>query len=145
MIDLSQLPPEQQLDFWLGDWHVTWGDDQHGRNTITRILDSNVIQENFNGAPAMDFRGLSLSVYSPRLGQWRQTWVDSEGNNWAFRGGLQGDEFILATDDVKDDRPIKLRMVFFNIAQDQLDWRWERSDDNGRTWQLQWHIHHRHL
>ena len=29
-----------------------------------------------------------------------------------------------------------------NIARDALDWRWERSDDNGQTWQVQWQIHY---
>jgi hypothetical protein len=143
MIDLSQLQPEEQLDFWLGDWDVSWGDDQQGRNTITRILDSRVIQEQFDGAPALDFRGMSLSVYNPRLGLWRQTWVDSEGNYWDFRGGMQGNEMILSTDDVVEGQPVKLRMVFYNIAEEELDWRWERSGDDGRTWQLQWHIHYR--
>jgi hypothetical protein len=143
MINLSQFSPEQQLDFWLGDWHVSWGDDQHGRNTITRILDSRVIQEQFDGAPSLDFRGMSLSVYSHRLGQWRQTWVDSEGNYWDFRGGVQDNEMILSTDDVVEGQPVKLRMVFYNIAEEELDWRWERSGDDGRTWQLQWHIHYR--
>ena len=143
MIDLSKLPPEEQLDFWLGEWDVSWDGDQHGRNTITRILDSRVIQEQFDGAPSLNFRGMSLSTYSARLGRWRQTWVDSEGNYWDFRGGVQGDEFILDTDDVIDGRPVRLRMVFYNIAREELDWRWERSDDDGRTWQLRWHLHYR--
>lgn len=31
--------PERQLDFWLGDWEVSWGEDQQGTNRIERILD----------------------------------------------------------------------------------------------------------
>jgi hypothetical protein len=142
MIDLSTLPPEEQFDFWLGQWDVSWGEDQHGSNHVTRILGSRVIQENFNGAPAIDFQGMSVSVYSPRLEQWRQTWVDNNGNYWDFTGGVQGSEMILATDDVVEGQPVKLRMVFYNIAQDELDWRWERSDDDGRTWQEQWRLHY---
>ena len=72
MRDLMNLPPHEQFDFWLGEWDVSWGDGQHGRNHVTRILDSHVIQESFNGAPAVEFQGLSLSVYSPRLRQWQQ-------------------------------------------------------------------------
>lgn len=143
MIDLAQLPPEKQLDFWLGEWDVSWGDGQHGSNHITRILGSRVIQEEFNGAPAMDFQGKSLSVYSPRLGQWQQTWVDNEGSYWHFLGGVQDNQMILATDDVVDGRPVRLRMVFYNIDHDELDWRWERSDDGGQTWQVKWQIRYR--
>jgi hypothetical protein len=142
MIDLTQLPPEQQLDFWLGSWTVTWGDDQHGSNEITRILDGRVIEENFDGAPTIDFRGLSHSVYSAHIGLWRQTWVDNGGAYWHFTGSVAPDHFIFAADDIADGRPIKLRMVFYNIAEDQLDWRWERSDDNGQNWQLRWQLHY---
>ena len=24
MQDINQLPPEKQLDFWLGEWDVSW-------------------------------------------------------------------------------------------------------------------------
>jgi hypothetical protein len=143
MIDLTRLAPEKQLDFWLGEWDVSWDDDQHGSNHITRILDDKVIQEKFDGAPAIPFQGLSLSVYSPHVGLWRQTWVDDEGSYWHFLGGVENNEMILATDDVVDGRPVKLRMIFYNIDHDQLDWRWERSDDGGQTWQLKWQLHYR--
>ena len=143
MFSLSQLPPEKQLDFWLGEWDVSWGDDQRGTNHITRELNDRVIEENFDGNPAMAFQGRSVSVYSAKLGQWQQTWVDTEGNYWHFLGGAQGDEFIFAADDLIQSRPVKLRMVFSNIDTDQLDWRWERSDDGGRTWELKWKISYR--
>lgn len=142
-MELSQLPSEQQLDFWLGQWDVSWGDDQHGSNHIRRILDGRVIQENFDGGSTAPFQGTSLSVYSPKLNCWQQTWADSQGNYWHFRGGVVGDELILGTDDTVEGQPIKLRMVFYNVAHDELDWRWERSDDGGQTWNLKWHIHYR--
>jgi len=44
---------------------------------------------------------------------------------------------------VRDGRPVKLRMVFYNIAADSLDWDWERSDDDGASWTLQWRLHYR--
>ena len=98
-----------------------------------RILDDRVIQENFDGSPAMDFRGMSLSMYSEKIDRWQQTWTDSQGSYWHFTGGAVGNEFVLSTNDVLDGQPVLLRMVFFNIAQDSLDWRWERSTDNGET------------
>lgn len=142
MLDLTQLPPERQLDFWLGAWDVSWGDGQMGTNHITRILDGRVIQENFDGQPALAFQGMSLSVYSAKLKQWQQTWADSSGNYWHFLGGLDGEQFILTTEDVLEGQPVHLRMRFYNIARDTLDWMWERSDDGGQTWQAKWHIHY---
>lgn len=135
--------PERQLDFWVGEWDVSWGEDQHGTNRVERILDGKVIQENIDGRPAMPFRGKSLSVYNTRLGRWQQTWVDTEGNYWHFNGGLEDDRFVLATEDVVDDKPVHLRMVFYDIAAESLKWRWERSEDGGQTWELRWLIHYR--
>ena len=83
MPENAKVPPETlQFDFWLGEWDVAWGDDQHGSNHIVRILDGAVIQENFDASPVMPFRGMSLSVYNPRRQKWQQTWTDTGGNYW---------------------------------------------------------------
>lgn len=135
--------PERQFDFWLGEWDVSLGEDQHGSNRIERILDGKVILENFDGNPAIPFRGMSLSVYNPRLGRWQQTWVDTEGNYWHFNGGFKDDRMVLTTEDVIDGKLVQLRMVFYDIAADTLKWQWERSEDGGKTWQVRWLIHYR--
>jgi hypothetical protein len=100
-------------------------------------------REQFDGCPAMNFRGMSLSVYDTRREQWRQTWVDMEGNYWAFRGGFEDGRMILATEEVVEGQDVLLRMVFYDIAADELEWSWERSDDGGESWQQKWHIHYR--
>ncbi len=134
--------PARALDFWLGDWTVSWGDGLTARNTVEAILGGAVMRESFDGHPGASFQGVSLSVYSPALGLWRQTWVDSDGSYWAFTGGPEGDRFCFATDDVQQGKPIKLRMTFYHIAADALDWDWERSDDGGGTWTLKWRLHY---
>jgi hypothetical protein len=136
------MAPEEQFDFWLGDWDVSWGEGQQGTNRIDKILDGKVIREQFDGNPAMDFRGMSLSVYDSRGEQWRQTWVDMRGNYWAFEGAFEEGRMTLATEVVVEDKAVMLRMVFYNIAADELDWSWERSDDGGDSWQQNWHIHY---
>jgi hypothetical protein len=76
-----------------------------------------VIQENFDGNPSAPFRGISLSAYNTKLGCWQQTWVDDQGAYWHFKGGVHGQEMILATDDLDNDgKPIQLRMVFCNCS-----------------------------
>lgn len=49
---------------------------------------------------------------------------------------------VLVTDDVRDGRPVKLRMVWHNLGPHSLDWNWERSDNAGQTWQPLWQIHY---
>jgi hypothetical protein len=141
------LPAEaHQFDFWLGDWDLTWEGGGRGRNRISRILDGQVIQEQFSGSTArLDDRqllGLSVSVYVPALGAWRQTWVDSSGNYLDFIGTYADGKLTLSMERAVNGRPAKYRMVFYNIATDTLDWNWERSEDGGQSWELLWRIHY---
>jgi hypothetical protein len=140
--NIDELPPDKQLDFWLGAWDVSWGEGEIGSNLVQRVLDGRVIQEDFDGTPAISFQGHSVSVYSPQHRQWQQTWVDTDGNYWHFLGGWEGDRFVLMTDDIVQNRPVKYRMVFYDIARDGLEWVWERSDDGGKTWVVKWQIHY---
>jgi hypothetical protein len=32
------------------------------------------------------------------------------------------------------------RMVCYNITDNEFDWNWERSDDNGKTWNVRWQL-----
>jgi hypothetical protein len=112
----------QQFDFWLGDWDVSWSDGQRGTNRVDKILNGKVIREQFDGNPGAPFQGMSLSVYDTQTELWRQTWVDTEGNYWAFEGGFEDGRMTLSTEVEAEGKPVQLRMVFYNITADQLDW-----------------------
>jgi hypothetical protein len=43
----------------------------------------------------------------------------------------------------RDGKQIRQRMVFKNIRGNEFDWSWERSEDGGKTWQVQWPIHYK--
>ena len=64
-------PQQKQLEFWVGEWDLTWpgnnpGETAHGTNSIKRILDGCIVQENFSGGDAMHLRGQSVSIYDIR-------------------------------------------------------------------------------
>lgn len=139
-------PPEsRQFDFWLGSWDLTWGEDGRGTNVVSKILDGQVVQEQFTGEPSTPYYGLSLSVYDGQAGCWQQTWVDSQGAYLDFRGGWEADSarMVLSRPAVVDGQPVRQRMVWYNITADSLEWCWERSADDGATWQTLWHIRYR--
>jgi hypothetical protein len=78
--------PENQFDFWLGEWDATWGEDGKSTNHVTRILDGKVVQEDFN---APDLHGMSFSVYDAQRKLWCQTWIDNNGSYLDFTGNFE--------------------------------------------------------
>ena len=132
----------RQFDFWLGEWDLSWGEGGRGKNRISKEHGGCVIQEKFDGRPGMAFTGMSVSVYNPRRGVWQQTWVDSNGTYLDLEGGFDGGEMILMCERDVEGKNALLRMVFHNIQDDALDWRWERSFDGGESWEPRWEIHY---
>ena len=93
--------PENEFDFWLGEWNVTWGETGKGTNNIERILGGKIIQENFI---APDLHGMSVSSFDPERGVWCQTWVDSNGSYLDFTGRFEDDRMILTRNAIVRDR-----------------------------------------
>lgn len=142
------LPQQKQLDFWLGDWDLTWpgpkpGDTLHGSNHVVRILGQCVVQENFDGGGSPPFTGMSVSLYDLRSGRWRQTWVDSQGSYLELVGDFKDGQMVLSRETSKPDgSKIWQRMIYKNIAPAEFDWSWETSTD-GKTWTVAWPIHYK--
>ena len=122
---------QRRFDFWLGEWDLSWGDGATATNSI--YLD-------FDGRPSLELQGTSLSTYDPVAGTWRQTWVDNQGTRFEFAGAFRDGEMDLHTETEVLRRPALLRMRWFNIRGDALDWAWERSDDGGRSWTPLWEV-----
>jgi Protein of unknown function (DUF1579) len=141
-------PEQKQFDFWLGEWDLTTpgkqpGEVVHNTNTIKRILDDCIIQENFAGGGASPLRGMSVSVFDPKTSKWKQTWVDNQGSYLDFTGEFKGGQMVLSRTATRPDgAQIAQRMVWKNIKPDEFDWSWERSKDGGQTWEVLWPIHY---
>ena len=139
---------QRQLDFWVGEWDLTWpdvpsGKVMHGTNSIRRVLDSCVVEENFSGGTDAALRGKSVSLFDKPAGKWKQTWVDNEGSYLDFVGEFKDGQMILAREVTRPDGTRSLqRMVFKNIGADAFDWSWEGSNDGGKTWNVNWPIHY---
>jgi len=143
--------PERAFDFWVGEWalesrsRVDYERDEWttgpASNRISRILDGRALLEEFDGRPAEEFRGTSLTAWDGST--WRQVWVDTSGNWMEFTGGATGDEVILSRPAVVRDRPAIQRMVFDRIETDAFRWRWQVSWDDGGEWLLLWEILYR--
>lgn len=119
------------FDFWLGDWDCVT-EAGKARNTVTRDYGGAVITERFSILPPSPWSGMSVSVYSDEAG-WRQTWVDQDSNYWNFVGMEVAGNPCFATEGRVDRDQLFKRMVFTDIADESLNWRWESSPDLA-TW-----------
>src|SRR5213080_1106399 len=73
-------PESHQLDFWVGDWRLTYVEDgktQMSTNHVSRILDGCVILEEFQGPPGTPLVGRSVSTFDRITRRWKQAWVDN--------------------------------------------------------------------
>ena len=131
---------QRQFDFWLGEWDLSWGDGATATSSIYLDFDGHVIVESFDGRPSLELQGTSLSTYDFDRRLWRQTWVDNQGSHYEFAGAFRAGEMELRTETEVCGRPTLLRMRWFNIREDALDWAWERSDDGGQHWTPLWEV-----
>ena len=144
-------PEYSQLDFWVGEWELhsmipdttseTGWRISKARNTIRKILDGCVIEENFDGSTLPNgLVGRSYSTYSKGKGKWYQTWVDNSGSYLPFTGIFEDDRTIFRMKRERNGKIFLSQMVFYNIEENSLTWDWESSGDNGETWNLRWRI-----
>jgi hypothetical protein len=141
-------PESHQLDFWIGEWDLSYTQDgklAHSRNRITRILDGCAILEEFSGAPGTKLDGRSVSTFDRATSRWKQAWVDNSGSFLDFSGAFAEGRMIFGREFERGGKRIMQRMVFQDIRRDRLKWLWQRSDDGGGTWSTQWEIGYRRV
>lgn len=137
---------DDALDFWLGDWAVSWTGEGHGTNTIRRILDGRVIEESFDGRDAdSHLLGRSVSVRDAADGRWRQTWVDSTGAYLDLVGVAVDGRIAFQRETTIDGMTALQRMVWLDVTAQAFRWQWLRSVDGGASWDVAWEIAYERL
>ena len=138
-----QAPEAGGLDFWVGTWDLAWDTPDgaaRGTNTITRELGGCVVHERFEAETG--FGGESVSVLTPA--GWRQTWVDNSGGYLLFEGATDASgrvtEMRTAPFETPQGQTQINRMVWEDVSDDALVWRWQASLDDGATWADRWVI-----
>jgi len=134
-------PESKQLDFWVGDWDLTYGDGGKGRNRISKILDGCAILEEFSGAPGVQLDGRSVSMFDRTSGRWKQAWVDNSGAYLDFVGSTDNGNPVFSREaTARDGRKFLQRMIFIDVKPQGFTWLWQRSDDGGASWKTSWEI-----
>lgn len=134
-------PAMRLLDFWIGVWTVSVGDQQVGSNRIERILDGCAILEHWRSAQGGE--GKSLFYYQIATESWKQVWVTGS----ALRpGGLKEKALIETFDDggVRFQGEIPLpgggsyldRTTLIPRSDGSVRQLIEISRDDGESWQV---------
>ena len=137
----------RQLDFWVGEWDLTWEkgplfEAGEGTNVVRPVLGGCVMLET-SRYPESAYVGSSVSTSNAHTSRWHQTWVDHDGGYLDFTVGPRDDgSFVLSRQFEHENETIIQRMIFHNVADDRLDWNWQRSSDGGETWETLWAIHY---
>ncbi|MEM8601999.1 MAG: DUF1579 family protein [Bacteroidota bacterium] len=141
-------PEAAALDFWVGTWDLTWtntdGSAGQGVNTITKALGGCVVHEDFQDTTpgGTGFAGQSVSVFDARSGLWKQTWVDNTGGYLLFTGVPDAEPMEVRSAPFTNPQGQSQinRMVWTDVTENALTWRWQSSTDDGLTWTDQWVI-----
>jgi len=137
-------PESKQLDFWVGEWDLTYGDGGKGTNRITKILDGCAILEEFTGAPGVKLNGRSFSAFDVATRRWKQAWVDDSGAYLDFTGSREDGRMVFAREATRGEKKFLQRMVFADVTPQSLLWTWQRSDD-GKEWKTLWEIRYKRV
>lgn len=128
---------QSNFNFWIGDWDVysIASGNCIGENHISKILDNNVIFENWNDV--LGIKGKSFTLYDSISHQWKQTWVDNTGEITELTGILGSDTMIFISQPKfnRENRLVINRMTIVKKSENELLQTGEVSFDNTRTWQ----------
>ncbi len=139
----SQELNKDLFDFWVGDWNLTWknqdGSTGTAKNVVTKVLDEQVLFENFEAEGQNALKGMSHSVYNAKEKTWKQTWVDNQGSHIVLNGAIQEGNPVFITEPAETKNgTLQFRMVFSEITPNSFIWDWQRKKDDG--WESSWKI-----
>lgn len=131
--EFCALHEYRQFDFWLGNWAVRNGAKTIASSRIERGPGGCTIEEQYIQEDG--YSGKSTSFYDAVLGQWRQTWVDAEGNIGEFAGSFRdGAMRFDGETHTRDGRRILRRLTLSAESTDRVRQYSEASNDGGITW-----------
>lgn len=129
----------RQLDFWLGDWTVTYpGMPGSAASKVSLDLDQCLLVESWHGEKGHN--GKNLFAYSADDKSWHGMFVDNQGRVHVFDGKVaQGSAEFTGPSRGPNGRAVLNRIKVIRLAADKVVQSWEKSTDNGVTWTMEFH------
>lgn len=155
MNDSTPAAGSMDFDFLFGHWKVrhrrlrkrlandTQWDEFGGTSECRSILGGNGnIDDNLIALPDGPYRAATLRAFDAKSRQWSIWWLDGRTNRidppmiGHFKNGVGS----FYCDDVFEGKPIRVRFIWSDIAEDSALWQQAFSADGGKTWETNWYM-----
>jgi hypothetical protein len=133
----SSNPDSRQLDFWLGNWTVTYpGASATSSSKVYLELDKCLIVESWEGGKSHS--GKNMFAYSSDDKSWHGMFADNEGRVHIFGGKIApGSAEFLGPSTGPNDQAVLNRIRVVRVTPNEVEQTWEKSSDKGATWTME--------
>ncbi len=156
IITPSSTSSPHDFDFFVGKWSIhhkklksrltksTEWIEYEGTNEDVKML-SGIGHTNNNKAiiDGKPVEGVSLTLFDPQTRLWVIYWAnstDGELSKNPVRGSFDGNIGHFYAKDVWNGKPILVMAQWDKTNPDQAIWSQAFSDDNGKSWEWNWHM-----
>ena len=135
----SSSSESRQLDFWLGDWTVTYpGMAGSATSQVSLALDQCLLIESWDGGKGHS--GKNMFAYSSDDRSWYGMFADNQGRVHVFEGKVApGSAEFTGPSRSSDGQAVLNRIKVVRVAANKVEQSWEKSTDNGATWTMEFH------
>jgi len=126
----------KQFDFWIGSWDVFNPEGgKAGTNMIEKAQRDCLLIEHWIGANGGT--GTSYNFYDSAAKKWKQTWVDSGGNNARFEGTFTDGAMRMSGQWVNyEGTTSRMTMDYTPLEDGRVRQFIRQSLDDGKTWSV---------
>ena len=130
-------PNSRQLDFWLGNWNVTFpGMPSSATSKVYLDLDKCLLIESWDGGKGHS--GKNFLAYGPDDNRWHGLFADNQGRVHIFEGKIEnGSAEFTGPSRGPNGETVLNRIKVRRVSDTQVQQSWEKSTDNGATWALE--------
>ena len=127
----------RQLDYWLGHWKIgAEGSSGNAHSDVTLSLDKCLVVENWDGGRG--HYGQNVFGYTADDKNWYGMFADNEGRVHVFTSGkiADGTAEFEGTSRGPNGESVLNRVKVIRLNPNKIEQRWEKSSDNGATWNV---------
>jgi hypothetical protein len=127
----------RQMDFWLGDWAVTYpAMPGSAASRVSLDLNQCLLVESWDGGKGHS--GKNMFAYSSDDKSWHGMFVDNQGRVHILEGKVAaGAAEFTGPSSGPDGRTVLNRIKVARLAANKVEQSWEKSTDNGVTWTME--------